>query len=181
MFFSQEKLKRIGWRASQIALLIGVFVVGGFFLPMRLAPAVFDYLPYTTPQEQEAKQWSVQISNRNANSGQEFLVAARNPRNSLAIADVSYSCEIDDVQIIYETDSGNKKLPCGTSVVLPNNSDHRFRVYTNRDDVAYLPISLSVTDGDKQRNISVVLATTQTGIDQKSRVDDTSVVTFDEL
>lgn len=181
MVFSKNKLKRISWRALQIGFLIGVFIIGGFLLPMRFAPTVFDYLPYTTPQEREAKQWSVQISNRNANSGQEFLVAARNPRNSLAITDISYSCDIDDVQIIYETDEGNKQLPCGTNVVLPNSSDHRFRVYTDRDDVAYLPISMSVTNGNKQRDISVVLATTQTGINQKSRVDDTSVVTFDEL
>lgn len=181
MNMSRQKLRRIGWRAVQIAVLAGVFIIGGFFIPMRIAPVVFDYLPYETPQEQEAKQWSVQISNRNADSGEEFLVAARNPVGTIRINDISYSCEIDDVQLVYETDEGNKQLPCGTKIVLPNRSDHRLRVYTSRQDVAYLPMSLSVTNGVDQRDISVILATAQTGTNQKSRVDDQAVVTFDEL
>lgn len=181
MNYSRQKLQRVSWRAFQIAFLIAVFVVGGFFLPTRLAPAVFEYLPFSTPQEQQTKQWSVQITNRNADSGEEFLVAARNPDRTIAISAISYSCAIDDVQLVFEADDGNKQLPCGTDIVLPNQSDYRLRVYTDRSKVGYLPIALSVTNGDKVRDISVVLATARVNTDEKSRVNDQAVVTFEEI
>lgn len=181
MNFSRRKLQRIGWRAFQIALLVGIFIVGGLFLPTRVAPTVFEYLPFSTPQEQQVKQWSVQITNRNADSGEEFLVAARNPGNTIAIGAISYSCAIDDVQLVYETDDGNKQLPCGKDIILPNQSDYRLRVYTDRSEVGYLPITLSVTNGEEKREISVVLATARINTNEKSRVSDQAVVTFDEI
>ncbi len=181
MNFSREKLQRVSWRAFQIALLVGIFIVGGFFLPTRVAPAVFEYLPFATPQEQQTKQWSVQITNRNANSGEEFLVAARNPANTIAIGAINYSCAIEDVQLVYETGEGNKQLPCDTDVILPNQSDYRLQVYTDRSEVGYLPITLSVTNGERRREISVVLATARINTDEKSRVSDQAVVTFDEI
>lgn len=181
MKLSSKKVRRIVWRASQIALLVGIFVLGGFFLPMRFAPAVFDYLPYTTPQEQQSQQWSVQITNRNADSGEQFLIAARNPTNAVTITDISYSCGIDDVQLIYETNDGNKRLPCETEILLPKQADHRLRVFTDRADVAYLPITLTVTDGERERDVSLVLATARTDTDSRSRVQDQAVVTFDDL
>jgi hypothetical protein len=181
MKLSPKKVRRIVWRATQIALLAGIFVLGGFFLPMRTAPTVFEYLPFTTPQEKQAQQWSVQITNRNADSGEQFLVAARNPTNSITITDISYSCAIDDVQLVYETDDGNKQLPCETEIVLPKQADHRLRVFTDRSDVAYLPITLTVTDGQTQRDMSLVLATARINTDGRSRVQDQAVITFDEL
>jgi len=184
---NENKLLRIGSGALQIALLVGVFVGLGLLAPTYIAPTLFRALPVAGPQEQSANQWSLRVANRNADTGESLSLAVRSPTDAVHISGLEYSCDISGVQLVYETEQTTKQLPCGTEVLVPDRSDHKLRVYTDRTAVAYLPVTVTVEqssqhNGDpRSRDISVVLATSRVDTNEKSRVSDRAVVTVDDV
>lgn len=176
----RSKVVRTLRRAIEIILLIGLFVGGGILVPMYTAPAVFSFLPYTTPMEAQSQQVTVRLANRNLNSGESVSVTARSPAADVRIKRIRYSCGIGDIQIVYPTNQGSKQLPCGTDVIVPEQSNHELQVYTTRQSVAYLPLTITVAgEAGGGHELSFRIAISQTGIADKSQLNDRSVITFD--
>lgn len=175
------KCKRILSRTVQMVLLLGVIVIGGFLLPTYTAPFVFKTLSIT-PLSGDKSQVSLQVTNRNINSGESFQVTASSPKQPVTITTISYPCEFDNVSLRYEHEDSYRVLPCGTTVTLPEQSLHEAQLVTSRQRISYMPVSLSLRKGSNQsRDISFVLVFSQNGITTQSQMSDEVSITLNQF
>lgn len=166
----------------QAILLVAVFLAGGFLLPMYLAPSVFERLPVTTPMEKQRQKISVSITNRNVNHAETFHLSASSPSGNARIKTISYSCDISGVKLYYQQPRERKQLPCDQSVRLPPvDFGHQLQVLTGREDVAYVPVTVTITNGKQAGQTSIVLATSESNVEQSSRLPDRSSATLQEI
>lgn len=147
--------------SGQVLFLLTVFVFVGLLLPMQIAPAVFGWLPVTTPMEAAENRVSFQIDNRNVTSGESAVISVSDPKAAARIRYFSYECVSDQVELAYPKTDKIKKLPCGTKIRLPNEPSHELIALTSREEPAYVPLNISIDQQDKKREISVVIAAGQ--------------------
>jgi len=167
---------------AQMILLLCIFIGGGLLAPMYTAPAIFAALPVQPLAGQAESQISVRVNNRNLDSMDSVQFTASNPSDKAHLTAIQYSCDIQDVSLLYPTDdNAYKKLPCGTEVYVPAQSRLTIQAQTSRSDVAYVPVTVRVDSGGRTDKMSVIIAVSQINTDKKSKITDTSQVTLEEF
>jgi|GEM_PF-1396453 hypothetical protein len=173
-----KKLKGITGTAGELALLVGIIAIGGLVLPIHIAPYLADVFSVTTPYEAQRQTMSVQISNRNASHGETVSIGVSDPASSVRIQSLSYSCDTVDVRLAYVQDGGLREIPCGTDLVLPPSTQHNLAPLTSREEITFLPVSITLSDTDVTGTLSAVITTAASGADEKSPLSDESTATL---
>lgn len=171
---SKSQNKNIFSTASELALLIAIIAVGGFLLPIFLAPYVADILSITTPYEEARQAMSIQVNNRNAAHGETFSVGVSNPDSSVRMTAFSYSCDYPQITLAYLDGQHSKEIPCDKNLILPAGTQHEFLVMTAKREITYMPINLVLENRGEQGDLSVVIAVAARNVDALSRLSDSS-------
>ncbi|MEX2369350.1 MAG: hypothetical protein WD552_03095 [Candidatus Paceibacterota bacterium] len=174
----KSQVRRILKTAGQLLLLLVFFVLVGFILPIRIAPGVADFLSITTPYEAAREVMSVRIQNRNLTSGGTFTVGVSDPASSVRVTSLSYSCQFSEITLAYSVGADIKRIPCDTALTLPQASQHRVMVFTEKTTVTYLPVELVLESEDRVGSISIVVAVAAGNVDEQSRLLDSSTATL---
>lgn len=175
---NKSKIKRITTTAGELAVLASIILVGGFILPIYLAPHLAAILPITTPYEAARQNMSVQIQNRNANHGETISVGVSNPASAVVINSISYSCEYSQVTLTYLDGGTPKEIPCDTELSLPDTNQHRLMPLTSKREVTYIPVEVSLENQGERGTLSVIIAVSATDADNLSRLGDSSTATL---
>ena len=174
----KSQAKRIVLTASQLGLLLALFIVIGFVIPIYVAPSVASFLGVTTPYEAAREAMSVRLADRNVNSGDSFTVAVSDPASNVRVKSLSYSCDYPDITLAYVDGDTAKRIPCDTALSLPNKNQHRVTVFSESASVSYIPVELMLENEDRAGQISVVVAAAQAGIADKSSLPESTTATL---
>lgn len=177
----KAELKQRAKHAVELLFLVGLFVVGGILLPIYLAPTVVEVLPITTPKEASLDNISISVENRNVSNGELFFVTVSDPAARAQIKSLSYPCSFTDVNLAYQISGETKELPCDTAVYLPQSSSHELLALAENQSIVYMPITVLISYGDYEGELSVVLAASASGADEKSRLEDKGVFTLSDF
>lgn len=173
-----KKIKHIATTAGELGLLVVIVAIGGLVLPIHIAPYLADVFSVTTPYEAQRQTMSVRVSNRNASHGETVLIGVSDPASSARIQSLSYSCDTPDVRLAYVQDGELREIPCGTDLMLPQSTQHSVAPLTTREDITFLPVSITLHDQNATGNLSIVIATSATNADEKSSLSDESTATL---
>lgn len=178
MKLRKSQISKILKTAGQLALLIMFFVLVGFVLPIRIAPAVADLFSITTPYEAAREVMSVRIDNRNVSSGEIFTVGVSDPASSVRVTSLSYSCDFTGITLAYVDAADVKLIPCDTALQLPQTSQHRIMMLTEKPTLTYLPVEFVLESNDRIGSISLVIAAAASHTGQQSNIPDVSTATL---
>ena len=174
----KSQAKRIVLTAGQLGLLLLLFVVLGFIMPIYIAPSVAKLFGVTTPYQSARQQMSVQLSHRNVNNGERFRVAVSNPAADITIKSLSYDCEYPEIRLAYAGGESQKEIPCGTELSLPERNQHEIMVLTRKPSVTYVPVNLRLTNGAQEGQLSVVVAAASSDVQEQSTLADMTTATL---
>lgn len=170
----KSQIKRVLETASELSILLAIVIVGGFLLPIYLAPYAADALSITTPDEAARQAMSVLIDNRNVSHGESVTIGVSNPNSSVLIQSFSYSCDYPQITLAYRDGQTIKQIPCDTQLELPSATQHRIIALTAKREITYMPINLVLKNQGQRGDLSVVVAVAAQNADELSRLSDIS-------
>lgn len=173
-----SRVKRVASTASELALLVAIFILGGLILPIYAAPYFADIFSITTPYEAARQTMSVQIQNRNVSHGETVTIGVSDPASTVRVKTFSYECDFPEITLAYVQAGDIKEIPCDTELSLPDSTQHRLMVLTTKQEITYMPISLTLENEDQSGGLSVIIATAAEAADEKSSLKDSSTATL---
>ncbi|MEX2515073.1 MAG: hypothetical protein WD335_03020 [Candidatus Paceibacterota bacterium] len=174
----EGKKRKVLSTAGELTLLVAIIAVGGLVLPIHIAPYMADLFSLTTPYEAQRQTMSVRIDNRNASHRETVTIGVSDPASSVRMKFLSYSCDYPEITLAYMQGDSLREIPCDTQLQLPRSTQHRIMPLTSKEEITYLPITITLEDDDVSGELSTIIAVAASGADEKSSLSDESTATL---